>query len=136
MHIRAMLIQKDQTLPPEIKLTTVNPHDYIMPKISKTPHKEAHYDLALIRQYISDGKLHIPGRVKKSAEDAFGWQTEDIKKAISLLKAKHFHKTEKNWDNPSIYVDYYKARNLMGENIYTHFHIEDDKLIVASFKEI
>ena len=107
-----------------------------MAKTIKIPHKESHYDLKLIREYISDGKLHIPERVKKSAKDAFGWQTEDIKKAILSLKTKHFHKTEENWDDPSIYVDYYKARNLMGENIYIHFHIEDDKLIVASFKEI
>ena len=35
-------------------------------------------------------------------------------------------------------VDYYKARGLMGENVYTHFHFDqyEDKIIVTSFKEI
>lgn len=39
---------------------------------------------------------------------------------------------------PRIVIDYYKAPGLNGENIYTHFYVDDsvDKLVINSFKEI
>jgi len=35
-------------------------------------------------------------------------------------------------------MDFYKARRLKGENVYTHFYIDDDVpcLVVNSFKQI
>lgn len=52
------------------------------------------------------------------------------------LPYKRWYKSEKRFDNPEIWVDYYRAYNLMGENVYTHFYVEDEALIVDSFKEI
>jgi len=65
-------------------------------------------------------------KARKTAKEDFGWRQEDIKKAITKLKTTHYHKTAAKYDNPSIHVDYYKARNLMGENIYIHFRIENE----------
>jgi len=71
-----------------------------------------------------------------SAEDAFGWNLEDIKNALMRLMPKHWYKSEPRYDNPKIWVDYYRARDIMGENIYTHFYVEEDILIIDSFKEL
>jgi len=71
-----------------------------------------------------------------SAEDAFGWNLEDIENALMRLMPKHWYKSEHRFDNPKIWVDYYRARNIMGENIYTHFYVEEDILIIDSFKEL
>lgn len=71
-----------------------------------------------------------------SAEDAFGWNLEDIKNALMRLMPKHWYKSEPRYDNPEIWVDYYRARNIMGENIYTHFYVEEDILVIDSFKEL
>jgi N-acetyl-gamma-glutamylphosphate reductase len=40
--------------------------------------------------------------------------------------------------DPLVVVDYYKAYRLKGEEIYTHFYINDTtgRLVVNSFKEI
>ncbi|MBW1650889.1 MAG: type II toxin-antitoxin system MqsR family toxin [Deltaproteobacteria bacterium] len=59
-----------------------------------------------------------------------------MKKALMALPYKRWYKSEKRFDNPEIWVDYYRVYNLMGENIYTHFYVEDEALIVDSFKEI
>jgi len=71
-----------------------------------------------------------------SAEDAFGWGLEDIEKALMRLTVKHWYKSEPRYDNPRIWVDYYRAQNIMGEDIYTHFYVEEGVLIVDSFKEL
>lgn len=97
---------------------------------------EPHYSLKKIKKFISNGDFLITNRAKNDAKNDFGWDLKAIKNAILSLQKKHFHKSKENWDDPSIYVDYYKARGLMGENVYLHFHVEKNKLIINSFKEI
>ena len=95
-----------------------------------------YYGLGQIKRLISSGNFDVTKGARVTAKKKFGWNTEDIKKALCKLQPKHFHKSAENWDDPSIYVDYYKARGLMGENVYTHFHIEEGTLIISSLKEI
>ncbi len=92
-----------------------------------------------IINYLDSGKYHITNKAKKCAADDFCWGKTDIVKVLKKLSpTKHFHKKAIHWTNPEIVVDYYRARGLMGENVFTHFHIdpEDDLLIINSFKEI
>jgi hypothetical protein len=53
------------------------------------------------------------------------------------LQPKHFHKTESYKGRPTVAIDYYKA-DLYGEDIYTHFYIDDNekKLVISSFKKL
>jgi len=95
-----------------------------------------YYSLAKVRKLAVSGKCNVNTKARTTAQNDFGWDQVDIKKAISKLQHKHFHKSDTKYDNPGIYVDYYKAENLMGENVYIHFRIEDDCLIICSFKEI
>ncbi len=95
-----------------------------------------YYSRNKIVSLIKKGQVHVTDNALRTAEEDFGWKLEDIKSALLKLKPKHFHKSEPRYDNPSIWVDYYKAPKIMGENVYTHFYIVEDKLIVDSFKEL
>ena len=94
------------------------------------------YSKNQLRDLLQNDHYLVSKGAKKTALDDFGWRDRDIKKAILALRKKDFHKTTENWDNPSIKVDYYRAKGLMGENVYTHFHVEDGELIISSFKEL
>jgi len=85
---------------------------------------------------MAEGLCDITDDAIRGAYTSFGWGIADIRKAILKLQQKHFYKTAKHFGNPKIYVDYYKARGLMGENVYIHLHVYDGCLVIESFKEI
>lgn len=100
-----------------------------------------YYSLAQVRQLAQqEGGCLINEKARRTALADFGWGIDEIKRAVSLLKVSDFYKSEFKYDNPKItahiYVDTYKAKNLLGERVYTHFRIEDGKLVICSFKEI
>lgn len=95
-----------------------------------------YYSLVQIRKHISNNNYNITEKAKNDANKFFGWKQKDIVKAILSLKNKHFFKSTKHFTESGIYVDYYKAYNLMNEDVYTHFHIEGNNLIINSFKKI
>lgn len=95
-----------------------------------------YYSLKKVRNLALNGECVSNSNARLTARNDFGWNQTDVKKAISKLQHKHFYKSDNKYDNPSIYVDYYKARDLMNENIYIHFRIENECLIICSFKEI
>jgi hypothetical protein len=95
-----------------------------------------YYSKAVINKLVKNNKAYITDAAKKTAFKSFGWNFELIKKAIASLSYKYWYKSEKRFDNPEIRVDYYRAYGLMGENVYTHFYIEEEALIIDSFKEI
>jgi len=106
-------------------------------KGSKPGRSKAYYSLQDVRKHIVEGKVLIRSNATRDALNDFGWGTNDILDALKKLKLKHYHKTEPYRSNPTVKVDYYKARNLKGENVYTHFYInENDELVINSFKEI
>lgn len=94
------------------------------------------YSFSQIRDLLQNDHYLVSKGARRTAIDDFGWKDEDIKKAILALKLKDFYKTTDNWDDPSIKVDYYRAKGLLGENVYMHFHVEDGDLIISSFKEL
>ncbi len=95
-----------------------------------------YYSLKIVKKLVLDQRCLVNQIARKKALFDFGWQHSDIQKALLKLQPKHFHKSGTKYDNPSIHVDYYKAYNLMNENVYIHFRIEDDYLIICSFKEV
>ena len=95
-----------------------------------------YYGKRQIVNLLKEGRVYVTEEALYSAEDAFGWNLEDIKNALMRLMPKHWYKSEPRYDNPEIWVDYYRARNIMGENIYTHFYVEEDILVIDSFKEL
>ena len=95
-----------------------------------------YYSLAMVKELAGSGACIINAKARETARNDFGWDQGDIKKSISMLRHKHFYKSESRYDDPEVYVDYYKAWGLMGENVYMHFRIEDNRLIICSFKEI
>ena len=72
------------------------------------------------------------------AQRDFGWNHTDILDAIGKLRPKHFYKTEKSHITPAEVIDYYKARKIKGENVYTHFYVDTTTgiLVINSFKEL
>ena len=103
---------------------------------SRSTSKKPAYSLSRLRELLQNDFYFVTDIARETAKQDFGWRDEDIKQAILSLKKKHFYKTEDHFEDPSIKVDFYKARGLMGVNIYTHFHVEDGELIISSFKRI
>jgi hypothetical protein len=104
-------------------------------KDSKTKKPTTRYNLGNIRQLIDQGKVNIRPNALRSAFDDFGWGIDDIKNAIKKLQPKHYYKPEAHRDNTDITLNYYKARGINNEDIYTHFYIDPDGiLIISSFK--
>ena len=95
-----------------------------------------YYSKKQIYNFIKSGKLYVTETARNSARDFLGWSLKDIEKALLALSQKSCYKSEPRFNNPSIWVDYYRAKNILGENVYTHFYVEDGMLIVDSFKEI
>jgi hypothetical protein len=103
---------------------------------SKTKKPTAEYDLVNIRNLIDQQKVRIRANAERSALDDFGWGIDDIKAAMKKLKPKHFCKSADHEKRPGTVMDYYKARGIKAEDIYTHFYIDDSDgfLIISSFK--
>ena len=97
-----------------------------------------YYSLGKVKKLVKTGKVLIRGNALDGARYSFGWEVSDILDALKKLQIKHFHKSEKSHFTPKMPVDYYKARGLKGEDVYTHFYIDNEieLLIVDSFKQI
>jgi hypothetical protein len=80
----------------------------------------------------------IREKAREGADKAFGWNSDDILDALMKLQPKHFYKTELSNFEPHFPIDVYKARGIKGENVYTHFYVDNEtnRLIIQSFKEI
>jgi len=104
-------------------------------KSTKASHPRSYYQLSEVLQKINSGQLLIRSNAIRDAFQAFGWGTSDIMNAYRMLKPKHFYKTDNSKAKPGLVIDIYKA-HLYGEDIYTHFYIDDsqNKLVINSFK--
>jgi len=100
------------------------------------PRSDPYYSKRQIRNFINADKLSVTPSARNSARDSFGWSLEDIEKALLALPQGSCYKSCSRFGDPSIFVDYYRAIDLLGENVYTHFYVDDGVLIVDSFKEI
>jgi hypothetical protein len=95
------------------------------------------YPLPEVRKLIGQGRVKIRPNARTDAFNDFGWDTTDILEALKTLQERHFHKRDVSTRNTWNVYDFYKAYGLSGENVYTHFYIDqDDYLVVNSFKKI
>jgi hypothetical protein len=97
---------------------------------------KSYYDLSEVIQKINSGQVKIRSNALRDAYQKFGWGLSDIKDAYRKLQPKHFHKTDVSKYLAGVALDFYKA-TINGENIYTHFYINDKSklLVINSFKE-
>lgn len=112
------------------------------------PSPKPSYPLKNVKQLIRLNHVFINPDALDDARDDFGWRSMDIKKCLLKLNDKyhshnreknHFHKTEPYRQFPDTMIDYYKAKNIMGNNsVYTHLYIDPDSgmLIINSFQEL
>jgi hypothetical protein len=114
---------------------------------SKSKHKpkrakqrpESHYSLEEVRTLVNEENILIQENALILANQHFGWGVDDIISAILALKSSHFYKSEAASFDPYVTIDYYKARDLCGERVYTHFYIDERKtpmLVINSFKQL
>ena len=98
----------------------------------------SHYPLEQVRSLVSSGRYLITYNAQAYAYTFFGWKIKDIESALLKLEPKHFHKSEISRCDGKTWIDYYKALDLMGENVYIHFHVDEEqnRLILASCKRI
>ena len=99
---------------------------------------KAHYPLKQVKELIRNGKWLVKGNARTEAKRCFGWNSEEIKRALLALRPSHFYKSEPSKCIPGVTIDYYKADHLMGENIYTHLYIDHEEvvLVINSFKRV
>jgi hypothetical protein len=99
---------------------------------------EPFYTLDEVKQKIQEGKVLLRGNALDGARDAFGWDSSDILSALAGLRLKDFQNSDNLKSDSLVVVDRYRAYGLKGENVYTHFYIDDETgyLVINSFKEI
>lgn len=95
---------------------------------------QAYYSKKQICKLVDAGNIIVTANAWRTAQDAFGWGLNEIKKALKKLPLHCCYKSEPRFDNPKIWVDYYRVNDLLGERVYLHFYIEDNKIIVDSLK--
>jgi hypothetical protein len=97
-----------------------------------------YYKIGTVKGLVNEGKVVIRSQALESALNDFGWELVDILDAFKKLQRKHFYKTANSNFIPDLPIDYYKARDLKGEDIYTHFYIDKETQVlqVDSFKRI
>jgi hypothetical protein len=95
--------------------------------------------LKQVKRLVLEGKVRINDNARRDARRCFGWRLRDIYRAVSSLKPRDFFKSEES-QHKGCMLDFYKARNLCGEDVYTHLYIMQDQetelLIINSFKSL
>lgn len=95
-----------------------------------------YYGLNQVKRLVLAETVYIHPQAKADAKRDFGWSVDGILSAIMKLQVVHFYKHEPYREDPRIEMDYYKACELNGEDVYTHFFIRKETLVVGSFKKI
>jgi hypothetical protein len=107
-------------------------------KRKTTPRPESFYALSEVRELIDQGKVLVRLNALDDAQRDFGWETRDILDALRKLRPGHFYKSDTSVKKDAVVLDFYKAWGLKGEDVYTHFYIDDENgvLMVNSFKRV
>ena len=107
-------------------------------KRKTTPRPESFYALSEVRELIDQGKVLLRPNALDDAQRDFGWGTRDILDALRKLRPGHFYKSDTSAKKHAVMLDFYKAQGLKGEDVYTHFYIDDENevLVVNSFKRV
>ncbi|MDP2379938.1 MAG: type II toxin-antitoxin system MqsR family toxin, partial [Pseudohongiella sp.] len=93
--------------------------------------------LKTVRHMIDAKKYRINSNAFDDASVDFGWGDLEICQAICKLKSSQCYASTPHLKIPGCMVDCYRAPKLYkNENVYTHFYINGDLLIINSFKEL
>ncbi len=103
-----------------------------MPKRNRNQPK-SYYELSEVKAKIAAGNVLVRPDVVRDALVDFGWGIDDILDVYRKLRPGHFLIADNSRTKFFIVIDSYKAR-INGEEIYTHFYIDDDgRLVINSF---
>ncbi len=92
-----------------------------------------YYRLEEIRALIQAGAAYVNPDAALDAMREFGWETDDVLRAVSRLKPINFRKTDPSRVLPSLFLDFYQA-SMEGQTFYTHFYVSArGHLIINSF---
>ena len=94
------------------------------------------HDLTYVKHSIRRGEYDIREDVSDKAFEAFGWDDEDVKRAILGLKSEDFQASRQSLHIPGAMVDSYTGLGRQEENYYIHFYIHPDtgRVIINSCK--
>jgi len=100
-------------------------------------HANPYYPLKDVKALVRSGNWDVNEDALDDAATDFEWTKADIAKTILALRPDHFDISDWSRAKPGVMLDCYKARKLRGENVYTHFYIENKtQLVVNSFKRL
>ena len=95
---------------------------------------KVHYPLKKVKRAIRSGNYALTHSALKGAKDCFGWSRYDIERAFLKLKPKNFLRSKIHTWQPNTMIDHYGGI-ILSEDIYTHFHFENGRLLIPSFKK-
>jgi len=96
------------------------------------------YPLAKVKVLASQCRVRLIKSAPETAKKDFGWGVEKVAKSIGRLKGQHLQHSEPDRAAPfGVEMNYYRAPNLMeGFDVYMHFSVIDDWIVVSSFKQL
>ena len=94
----------------------------------------SYYELAEIKTLAqTPGAVVIRPDAALDALSQFGWEGDDVLRAIGRLRRQDFVKTDPSQKVPGRLLDFYRA-SMEGEKFYTHFYVDSQgRLIINSF---
>jgi hypothetical protein len=104
-----------------------------------------YYPIKKVKNAVRQNKFFASKRVKATYKKDFGWKKEDVKKALLKLNTLNdFYISDTMRRNPPgdyigdypITLDYYKAKNLLGEKVFLKFYFNGERLILDSLKKL
>lgn len=99
-----------------------------------------YYPIKKVKEAVKNGFYRIEDDAWKEMWDDLRWKTKDIENFFSKLTVNHWRKSDKmkrkiprNYSGPlPIILDIYHARNINGQDVYTHLYFEEDFLVIDS----
>lgn len=92
--------------------------------------KDLPFPLDEVKNKLRNGEYYITDKAQENAKKWFEWDEQDIIDCFFKLEKKHFVKKIDYRSRPPLKTDYYRADNIHnGENIFTHFCIDDDGIL-------
>ena len=91
-----------------------------------------------LRWFVAQDRVDIRSDARQDASRDFHWRRADILRALRRLRSDDCYNTRRHDFIPEAWVDYYRARDVYGEDIYTHFYVhpESVRLVVNSFHKL
>ena len=102
-----------------------------MPKINRQFGPTCSYNLRIVKNLVAQGRVQINQNALEHAYNDFGWGEKQILDVFKRLQQKHFSTSKPSEKISFCWLDYYKG-NFDGEEVFTHFYINDENILVIN----